>query len=84
MIVERRGDTQWAGPRAAVSMQALRNNLGVVKKLAPDSRVLAVIKANAYGHGLIQAAQALKDAHALGVARIQEGLTLRNAGTLNP
>ena len=84
MIAERRTEARYVGPRASISTQALRKNLGVVKRLAPNSRVLAVIKANAYGHGLTQAARAFQDAQALGVARIQEGLALRKAGTVKP
>jgi alanine racemase len=41
---------------------------------------MAIIKANAYGHGLVPAARALADADAFGVARLEEGLALRDAG----
>lgn len=67
-------------PAATMDADALRHNLAVVRSTARNSRVLAVIKANAYGHGLIEAARALNSADALGVARIGEGLTLRAAG----
>ncbi len=59
---------------------ALRHNLEVIRRLAPSSRVMAVIKANAYGHGLVAAARALESADAFGVARLGEALTLREAG----
>jgi alanine racemase len=59
---------------------ALRHNLEVIRGLAPKSRVMAVIKANAYGHGIIAAARALNAADAFAVARIDEGLALRQAG----
>jgi alanine racemase len=59
---------------------ALRHNLEVIRRLAPKSRVMAVIKANAYGHGLVAAARALDSADAFGVARLGEALTLRDAG----
>ena len=59
---------------------ALRHNLRQVRRVAPDSRVMAVVKANAYGHGLVPAAKALADADAFAVARLEEGLALRNAG----
>ena len=72
------------GPRAVISADALRHNLGVVRKLAPRSRVLAIIKANAYGHGIVPTARALQDADAFGVARIEEGTALRQAGIGNP
>ena len=63
---------------------ALRHNLEVVRRLAPKSRVMAVIKANAYGHGLVTAARALDSADAFGVARLGEALTLREAGIKTP
>jgi alanine racemase len=45
---------------------------------------MAVIKANAYGHGLVAVARALESADAFAVARVDEGLTLRNAGINKP
>jgi alanine racemase len=68
---------------ATIDIGALRHNLQVVRRLAPNSRVMAVIKANAYGHGLITAARALESADAFGVARVHEGLALREAGIKN-
>ena len=63
---------------------ALRHNLQVVRRLAPKSRAMAVIKANAYGHGLVAAARALQSADALAVARLGEALKLREAGIKTP
>jgi alanine racemase len=68
-------------PRATIDGDALRHNLAVVRTLAPASRVIAVIKANAYGHGLVACARALSSADAFGVARLDEGMALRSAGT---
>lgn len=68
---------------ATVDTDALRHNLQVVRQRAPRSRVMAVIKANAYGHGLVAVARALEAADAFAVARVEEGLTLRQAGVLN-
>ena len=70
-------------PRARIDGDALRHNLGVVRRTAPDSQVLAVVKANAYGHGLAATARALASADAFGVARLAEGLALRTAGVTN-
>lgn len=67
---------------ATVDTGALRHNLQVVRQWAPRSRVMAVIKANAYGHGLVSVARALESADAFAVARVDEGLTLRQAGIL--
>src|ERR1700730_4857220 len=69
---------------ATVDSAALRHNLSVVRKWAPRSRVMAVIKANAYGHGLVTVARALDSADAFAVARVDEGLTLRRAGIHTP
>jgi len=70
--------------RAIVDTSALRDNLGRARATAPGSRVMAVIKANAYGHGLVTAARALAGADGLAVARLEEGLALRAAGLVNP
>lgn len=66
--------------RAIVDTAALRHNLARAREYAPDSRVLAVIKANAYGHGLVPVARALAGADGFAVARLEEGLALRAAG----
>jgi alanine racemase len=69
--------------RAVVDAAALRHNLQQVRRVAPQSRVMAVIKANAYGHGMVPAAKALADADGFAVARLGEGLALRAAGLTN-
>jgi alanine racemase len=66
-----------------VDPAALRGNLEVVRQLCPKSRVMAVIKADAYGHGLIAAADALRSADGFAVARLREALQLRRAGFTN-
>lgn len=71
-------------PQARIDLAALSHNFARVKQLAADSKVLAVLKANAYGHGMLQVAQALKQADALGVARIDEALALRAGGITKP
>lgn len=69
---------------ATIDTSALRHNLQVVRQRAPRSRVMAVIKANAYGHGLVAVARALQSVDAFAVARVDEGLTLREAGIKTP
>jgi alanine racemase len=69
---------------ATIDTAALRHNLKVVRARAPQSRVMAVIKANAYGHGLVEVARALEQADAFAVARVEEGLALRSAGIPGP
>ena len=71
-------------PLVTVDPAALRNNLAVVRRFAPTSRVIAAVKANAYGHGLVLAARALADADAFAVARIEEALALRAASITHP
>ncbi len=66
--------------RAVIDSSALRANLAAVRRTAPRSRILAIVKANAYGHDLVSTAAALADADAFGVARLDEGLALRAAG----
>lgn len=66
--------------RARIDLSALRHNLDVVRALCPRSRVLAMVKADAYGHGLVPVAKALSRADGLGVARFQEAWRLRQAG----
>jgi len=67
-------------PVAHIDLAAIRHNLSRVKQLAPNSKVMSVIKANAYGHGDIDIANALQDSDAFAVARLAEGLRLRQAG----
>ena len=69
--------------RAIVDTAALRHNLDRVRATAPATRVMAVIKANAYGHGMIPAAKALAQTDGFAVARLDEGLALRAAGLAN-
>jgi alanine racemase len=66
--------------RAVIDTHALRHNLSVIRARAGGARIIAVVKANAYGHGLAGTALALGDADALAVARLEEALALRAAG----
>ena len=66
--------------RIIIDLAAIRHNYRLLKQTAPDSQVVAVIKADAYGHGAIEIAQALPDADAFAVATTLEALPLRAAG----
>jgi alanine racemase len=66
--------------RARIDSAALRANLKLIRTRAPHSRVMAVVKANAYGHGLLPTALALIEADAFAVARLEEAILLRQAG----
>jgi alanine racemase len=66
---------------AEIDRAALRHNAQAARKIVgPDVVLLAVIKANGYGHGLVAVADALRDhAQLFGVANVQEALAARNA-----
>ena len=68
---------------ARFDTDALRHNVAFIRERAPNSRLMAVVKANAYGHGMLAAARAM-DADAFAVARVDEGIRLREAGELRP
>lgn len=73
--------------RVVVDLGAYAANLGVARRLAgPGPRIIAVIKANAYGHGLVRMARAARAAGAdmLAVAMAHEGVSLRGAGVDAP
>ena len=72
------------GARAVIRLGALKHNLKVIRKRAPGARLMAVIKANAYGHGMLEVAKALADADCLAVARMSEARALREAGIDSP
>ncbi len=66
--------------KATIDLAALHDNLRVAQKLAPQSKVMAVLKANAYGHGLLRAANAMKKAAGFAVLNIEEAIKLRESG----
>lgn len=71
-------------PAVQIDLTALRHNLDRVHAEAPDAKIMAVIKANAYGHGMLKIAEALSGVDALAVARIDEAMQLRQSGIRNP
>jgi len=70
--------------RARVDSTALRHNLGAAARRAPHSRIWAVVKANAYGHGLARAARAFAAAEGLALIELEAALELRRAGERRP
>ncbi len=65
---------------AEINRSALRHNANVVRERTGSAEMLAVVKANAYGHGLLGVAQTLADdAQLFGVANLQEALALRES-----
>ncbi|MCL2375889.1 MAG: alanine racemase [Defluviitaleaceae bacterium] len=72
---------------AVVSSAAIANNIGVVRKMiAPKTRIMAVVKANGYGHGIYEVSKAAVNAGAdwLGVATVMEGVFLRRLNIMAP
>ena len=69
---------------ACIDLDALKHNLKQLKSQAPKSKVMAVVKANGYGHGLRHIATNAEGADAFGVARIEEALQLRASGVVKP
>ena len=66
---------------AYINLEALRHNALLAQSIAPNAKLIAVIKANAYGHGIIDTANALSSvSHGFAVARVDEALMLRNNG----
>ena len=70
--------------KISLDAEALRHNLQRVKALAPESKIIAVIKANAYGHDVQIAAEALSEADAFALATPNEAIYLRQSGVSNP
>ena len=70
--------------RVHIDSAALRGNLGVAKRRARDSRVWAVVKANAYGHGTALVARTLAAADGLALIELEAALELRRAGEKRP
>ena len=62
---------------AQINLAALRANLALVRAKAPDTQVLAVVKANAYGHGLARVLPALEDADGLALVEPDAAIDLR-------
>lgn len=70
--------------RVIIDLPALRRNFNRVRQIASRSRIIAVVKADAYGHGLVRTARTLAAADAFGVACLEEAAQLREAGITTP
>src|SRR5258706_68464 len=70
--------------KATISLAALRDNYALAKRTAPRSKVLAVVKANAYGHGLERVARALASADGFGLVELEGAVALRGRGIKAP
>ena len=66
--------------RAIIDLNAIRHNYALLRRISGDKRLIAVVKADAYGHGAVEVAQALPHADAFAVAAVSEAVALRKAG----
>ncbi|WP_044470973.1 alanine racemase [Mannheimia massilioguelmaensis] len=68
-----------------ISSVALKHNIQTIRKKAPYSKIIAVVKANAYGHGVLFVSSAVERlVDGFGVARLEEALSLRSNGVTKP
>jgi alanine racemase len=67
-----------------VDLSSAVHNLAQIARITPNSAILAMVKANAYGHGSIRITQALTKAAAFGVASLAEAIVLREQGIIQP
>ncbi|WP_163931966.1 alanine racemase [Paraferrimonas sp. SM1919] len=67
-------------PRAQIDITALHHNVLQLQKIAPHSKLMAVVKANAYGHGLTSICKHLTEVDGFGLARLEEAMQVRAAG----
>lgn len=70
---------------AIVDLGCISHNLNVIKQKAPGKKIIAMVKANAYGHGIVEISRYLeRKVDYLGVATVDEGVLLRESGILAP
>ena len=72
------------GARALIRLDAIRHNFQTIKEKSRGAQVMAVIKANAYGHGLLPVSRCLAAADCFAVARLSEAVELKEAGIDTP
>lgn len=70
--------------RALINLSHLGNNFVNIRKIAGHSRIMAVVKADAYGHGMLAVCKSLSHADAFAVAHVSEALEMRASGILKP
>ena len=66
--------------KAFINQASLQHNLAIVRELAPHSKIMSVVKANGYGHGLINVAQGLSASDGFAVLALDEAIDLREHG----
>ncbi len=76
--------SHWRRARVTLNSNALSNNLKRVREFSPGCQVMAVIKANGYGHGMLNVSTQLDDADLFAVAMPEEAFALRASGCTKP
>ncbi|VFP87072.1 alanine racemase [Candidatus Erwinia haradaeae] len=69
---------------AIINQKALKNNLSIVRQMVPTAQLWAVVKANAYGHGIKRVWKSLCQADGFALLSIHEALLLRDSGWQKP
>lgn len=77
-------DRPYRNVNIRIDLASIRHNLQCVRKLAPKSKIMAVVKSDAYGHGIARVLSALADADAFAVATVEEAMALRHTGETKP
>ena len=69
---------------AEINLSNLRHNVNVLRSIAPEKSIMAIVKANAYGNGMVEISKALRKEGIdfLGVAFPEEGMELRQSGDI--
>ncbi len=70
--------------QCTVNLNTLKRNFGLIKQAVGDKKILVLVKADAYGHGICEVACALDEADMFGVATVEEGTVLRMQGIKTP
>ncbi len=70
--------------KVIIDLAALRHNFSRIREIAPGRKVMAIVKADAYGHGIVRVAQTLSAADSFGVACLEEAEQLRTSGIEQP
>lgn len=69
---------------ALINLSHLKHNLATIKKIASHSKTMVVVKADAYGHGILEVCKSLTDTDAFSVSSVNEAMELRGSGISKP
>lgn len=69
---------------AEIDFSNLRHNLNIIRDLSQGAKIMAMVKGNAYGHGMVTVAKHLRDVDYFGVVGIEAAMALRHSGVIQP